>query len=238
MNFRVLSDLHLEFEDWKPTRPALYTDILILAGDIAPLNHKRLRPFLEWCADNHEHTIYVAGNHEFYHGQFPVGWDDLEVPAGVHKLEKQRIVIDGQGFCGATMWTDLCEPMDAHVARTSMNDYQVTYGAFGLLTVGETTEDHFKAVNFLKREVQPGDIVVTHHLPTYASVAKKYAGDALNCAFATENFELIEALKPAMWVHGHTHDPCDYRLGATRIVCNPKGYYNENFYFTRDGYVG
>jgi Icc-related predicted phosphoesterase len=88
-----------------------------------------------------------------------------------------------------------------------------------------------------KNYIQAGDIVISHHLPTYASVAKQFAGDSLNPAFATENFELIEATKPAMWIHGHTHTPCDYMLGATRVICNPKGYYDENFYFTRDGYV-
>jgi hypothetical protein len=29
-------------------------------------------------------------------------------------------------------------------------------------------------------------------------------------------------------VHGHTHSPFDYQVGATRIVCNPKGYSGEN----------
>lgn len=28
---------------------------------------------------------------------------------------------------------------------------------------------------------------------------------------------------PVLWVHGHTHVAVDYRLGSTRILCNPKG---------------
>ena len=27
-----------------------------------------------------------------------------------------------------------------------------------------------------------------------------------------------------LWTHGHTHHPFDYRIGSTRIVCNPRGY--------------
>jgi len=27
-----------------------------------------------------------------------------------------------------------------------------------------------------------------------------------------------------LWVHGHTHDPYDYVIGETRVVCNPRGY--------------
>jgi Icc-related predicted phosphoesterase len=153
-------------------------------------------------------------------------------------LEKERIVIDGQGYCGATLWTDLSNPQDEHIARFAMSDYTyVRTPQFNKLTPRDTTEDHFAAVEFYKSVVQPGDIVLSHHLPTYASVAKQYKGDSLNPAFATENYELIDALKPSMWVHGHTHTPCDYVLGATRVVCNPKGYYDENFYFTKDGYI-
>ena len=39
---------------------------------------------------------------------------------------------------------------------------------------------------------------------------------------------LIEERQPALWVHGHTHDSCDYRVGNTRVICNPRGYENEN----------
>ena len=27
-----------------------------------------------------------------------------------------------------------------------------------------------------------------------------------------------------LWVHGHTHDSADYTIGATRVLCNPRGY--------------
>ena len=27
-----------------------------------------------------------------------------------------------------------------------------------------------------------------------------------------------------LWTHGHTHEPFDYIIGSTRIVCNPRGY--------------
>lgn len=43
--------------------------------------------------------------------------------------------------------------------------------------------------------------------------------------------DVIEDGRPALWVHGHTHDSCDYELGATRIVCNPRGYEDENSAF-------
>jgi hypothetical protein len=27
-----------------------------------------------------------------------------------------------------------------------------------------------------------------------------------------------------LWTHGHMHDPFDYMIGTTRVVCNPRGY--------------
>lgn len=34
----------------------------------------------------------------------------------------------------------------------------------------------------------------------------------------------IAGTKVALWVHGHTHYNVDYKLGATRIVSNQRGY--------------
>lgn len=38
---------------------------------------------------------------------------------------------------------------------------------------------------------------------------------------------------PDLWVHGHMHNSVDYRVGATRVVTNPRGYagheINPNF---------
>ena len=31
----------------------------------------------------------------------------------------------------------------------------------------------------------------------------------------------------ALWIHGHTHDSFDYRLGATRVLANPRGYVQD-----------
>ena len=47
-------------------------------------------------------------------------------------------------------------------------------------------------------------------------------------AFVSDLSALIEAHRPALWVHGHVHNSSDYRIGDTRIVCNPHGYGNEN----------
>lgn len=35
---------------------------------------------------------------------------------------------------------------------------------------------------------------------------------------------LVAAAQPKLWIHGHTHESVDYRVGRTRVVCNPHGY--------------
>jgi Icc-related predicted phosphoesterase len=80
------------------------------------------------------------------------------------------------------------------------------------------------------REIRPGDIVVSHHLPHPQSVNIQFrAGLAsrLNPFFLCDCEALIEGARPAAWIHGHTHTPCDYVVGATRVVCNPIGYPRE-----------
>jgi Icc-related predicted phosphoesterase len=82
-------------------------------------------------------------------------------------------------------------------------------------------------VGELGREFDGPTVVVTHHLPALTSVAKRYANDQLNPVFASRLEDVIEKYRPELWIHGHTHVPCDYELFDTRIVCNPRGYPGE-----------
>jgi Icc-related predicted phosphoesterase len=47
-------------------------------------------------------------------------------------------------------------------------------------------------------------------------------------AFVSDLSELIEIYQPTLWVHGHVHNSSDYRVGNTRILCNPHAYGSEN----------
>jgi len=75
--FRLFSDLHLEFDNWRPSSPRNWDDVLILAGDIAELKSKQLYDFLSWATDEHDYVLYVPGNHEYYQGVYPDSWDNF-----------------------------------------------------------------------------------------------------------------------------------------------------------------
>lgn len=84
---------------------------------------------------------------------------------------------------------------------------------------------------FIENALQAGGptrrVVVTHHLPSAKSLDPRYAGEGDAC-YASDLEEIIGRLKPAAWIHGHTHKPSDYLIGKTRIACMPKGYGPED----------
>jgi 3',5'-cyclic AMP phosphodiesterase CpdA len=93
MKIRVLSDLHLEFQDWIP--PKSDADIIVLAGDIHVGVHgvgwaRRTFPLRP--------VVYVPGNHEFYGAHMGDLTEELRAQGrrlGVDVLDGQSVVIGG-----------------------------------------------------------------------------------------------------------------------------------------------
>jgi len=49
----------------------------------------------------------------------------------------------------------------------------------------------------------------------------------MNAFFVCDMASQVGEHQPKLWIHGHSHDRCDYRLGKTRVVANPLGYPSE-----------
>ncbi|MDA8114213.1 MAG: metallophosphoesterase [Acidithiobacillus sp.] len=75
--------------------------------------------------------------------------------------------------------------------------------------------------------LQGPTVVVTHHAPSFRSQHPRFAGSPISGGFCSNQEHHIQRWKPQVWIHGHVHDPMDYRIGQTRILCNPWGYPNE-----------
>ena len=70
-------------------------------------------------------------------------------------------------------------------------------------------------------------VVITHHAPHPRSLSvSPYSRSHLDAAYANDWEDLFE-LGVDLWVHGHSHAAVDYRIGTTRVVCNPRGYPGE-----------
>lgn len=233
MNLYVLSDLHTEFADFSP--PETDADVVVLAGDIGV----GLRG-VEWAARRFPHlpVIYVPGNHEFY--GYDIGLTgELKAAASdnIHVLNDDTLELDGVRFVGTTLWTDfkLYGEGEAWFARQSakklIEDFAAIKNGERRFTPEDSVELHESSnawlVGELEKEFDGPTVVVTHHLPESTSIAKRYANDPLNPAFASRLEDVIEKYRPKLWIHGHTHVPCDYELFDTKIVCNPRGYPGE-----------
>lgn len=231
MLIHILSDLHNEFTPFEP--PPTDASVVVLAGDIDRHTHG-----LEWARQvfGGRRIVYVRGNHEIYgahlHG-LAVEMRKRARELGIDYLDNDEAVIGGVRFLGTTLWTDfeLFGPENTstalRAAKGCMNDFAlIRYGSTGRFLPEQSVILHRAARAWLEKKLaEPFDgptVVVSHHCPSFASVAPQYQNDLLSAAFASCLDALVE--KADLWVHGHTHTSFDYELGRCRVLCNPRGY--------------
>jgi Icc-related predicted phosphoesterase len=233
MQLHILSDLHLEFAELQI--PETGADIVVLAGDI-DIGMKGV----EWAARTFPDTplIYVPGNHEYYRqdiNELRGSWKSA--PTGVHVPDNDLLEINGVRFLGCTLWTDfsLFGEVDAGFAiqraQQSISDFSLIRNGGQSFTPRDSVVLHEASRAWLQSELaldfDGPTVVVTHYLPAMLSVASRYVTDPLSPAFASRLEDLMEKYQPELWIHGHTHDSCDYLLANTRVICNPRGYPHE-----------
>jgi DNA repair exonuclease SbcCD nuclease subunit len=263
MKIALCSDLHLEFEDvdLKNTEGA---EVLILSGDIMVAEDlhshpeekvrvaamidsltrrqttaQRFRDFLARCSKEFPHVVYVAGNHEFYHGRWIESITHLREECAkfpnVYFLERDIKVINEVSFIGATLWTDCNkgDPLTLHALTDMMNDYRVIRNdehGYTRLRPAHSMYRHQQTLAYLKSvlpDMKDKRVVfVGHHGPSAMSTHPRYMNETLmNGGYRSELSEMIlDNPQIKLWTHGHMHDPFDYMIGTTRVVCNPRGY--------------
>ena len=91
-------------------------------------------------------------------------------------------------------------------------------------------EDHKKMMQYIPL-VMEGKfdrkfVVCGHHAPSKLSTHPRYKDETImNGGYSSDLSEFIlDHPQIKLWTHGHTHEPFDYMIGETRIVCNPRGY--------------
>ncbi|NDA79090.1 MAG: hypothetical protein EBY07_15210 [Actinobacteria bacterium] len=200
---------------------------------------ERYRKFLARCSAEFPHVIYVAGNHEFYHGKYPDAYNYLEAECqafnNVYFLEQGKKEIADVTFIGATLWTDMNggDRTTLLIVQEMMNDYRIVRNSnrnYARLTPSDTVVRHKNTLKYIESVINTDPnkkyVVVGHHAPSKQSVKPRYAEDIeMNGAYSSDLKNFITGYPQiALWTHGHTHDQFDYYVGNTRIVCNPRGY--------------
>lgn len=262
MKIALASDLHLEFETI--TLPNTEgAKVLILSGDICvahslhdhpidkPVPADAMKPgrnqsaaykyreFFNHVSAEYDYVVYVAGNHEFYHGRYPdaYNWlyEEMKRYDNIHFLDMDDITIDDITFVGGTLWTDMNknDPTTMQLIEGMMNDFRIirnsqrNYARFSPL---DAVVHHRETLEYIKSVVDSDTskkyVVVGHHAPTSLSIHERYRNEYyMNGGYYSDLSEFIlDRPQIVLWTHGHMHNPSDYMMGETRIVCNPRGY--------------
>lgn len=265
MKIKLVSDLHLEFSD--TDIPNNGCDVLILSGDILiaqdlhdhkrdfgrpadlpkeylwksgqmrPQKADRFRNFLQRCSDNFKHVVYVAGNHEFYHGKWYATIDYLHEECAyypnVYFLENKTKIIDDVPFLGCTLWSDLNKenPISMQMVSQLLSDHRLIRNdkqSYRRIHGKDTVDRHKESLAWLGQEVKKYNscVVVGHYGPSHLSIHPKYKHDFhLNGAYCSDLSEFIlDHPQIKLWTQGHTHHAFQYKLGNTTVACNPRGY--------------
>jgi len=233
MQIEIISDIHLTCDkdhgvDYLTSLvPEEKTQVLVLAGDVGEFHWwLRAKQYLDILCANYPHVLYVAGNHDYYGTTFPEGDERFRemdnLIENFHFLEREIFELDGKKFAGCSLWFK--EDPKSYLYEKWMSDFREIHDFKP--AVYERNEE---TVEFLRYDVpEDTDVVITHHMPSQRSVHRKYQGDTCNRFFLCAIDDVILNLQPKLWVHGHTHLSCDYQLGDTRVVCNPRGYPGKN----------
>ena len=254
MNITFVSDLHLEFgyQELPGGEVLILAGDICEARELTKCHHSTkllehtagTHPFSDFfnieCA-KYEKVFYVMGNHEHYHSRFDQTYDNLKriMPANVTVLEQELEEYKGVMFMGATMWTN-CNNSDNltfYHLKQMMNDYKVIKNyypyknVYHKLVPEHTFGVHVKTLEWFKLMLSMHRdkpfVVITHHAPSFLSVPEYFKHDTImNGGYASDLSEFIldnENIKT--WVHGHMHEAVDYKIGETRVIANPRGYY-------------
>lgn len=144
MKIAYCSDLHLEFDFLTLKNEG--AEVLILAGDICVSEDlveyssqsfmigtktQKIHEFFINTCKQFPYVIYVAGNHEHYHGDFKYTIPHLKKMLGYIKnlkiLDREVFTHQDVTFVGSTLWTDMnkMDPLTMHSIVRRMSDFHV-----------------------------------------------------------------------------------------------------------------
>ncbi len=240
MKLQLLSDLHLESEDFEP-QPAPGAELLVLAGDI-DTSWAGFERFAGWPVP----VLFVAGNHEFDGREVDEAWPALRdrvARLGWTLLECDSIVLtDRSGqrlrFVGTIRWSDFDLFGDARrdaamrAAAYFMRLMQSTRhgAAFDAAGVREESLACRRWLIDALQEPARGrwdkTVVVTHFAPSLRSADPRFGSQPGTASFCNADDDLLAHAD--LWLHGHLHCRHDYlvprgALPPTRVVSQARG---------------
>ena len=242
LRIQVVSDLHVDVEEAE-LRLAPGADVLVVAGDTCEGVEEGF-VWLRGMVPAPTPIVAVAGNHEHYRHVLPEQLARGRAAAAEHGitfLENEAAVIGGVRFFGCTLWTDFAlrgevwQSPDMAAARDNMNDYRriaMAKTPWRRFLPRDALAMHWQSRRWLEGALAAPfagpTVVVTHHAPSPRSLDAGRRPSSLDPCYASDLDALVAGSGAVLWLHGHTHQCCAYRLGGTRVVNNGHGYGGEN----------
>ena len=239
MRLQLLSDLHLETEQYDP-EPAPGAELLILAGDIDS-RWDALERFRGWP----QPVLFVAGNHEFDGRDLRTATMELRARCaslGITMLERESVVVvDAAGarirIVGTTRWSDFdlfgvagrAKAMRAGAYFMDLMQASVDgrpFDADAVRAEALVCRAWLEAELKRRRDGWDRTVVVTHFTPSVKSADPRYGARSGTASFCNADDDLLPYAD--LWLHGHVHCVHDYLVeragGPTRVVCNSRGH--------------
>lgn len=240
MKLQLLSDLHLETEDFDP-QPAPGAELLVLAGDI-DASWAGFERFAAWPVP----VLVVAGNHEFDGRELREAWPALRAHCashGLRLLQREATVIRAADGCrvrfvGATRWSDFdlfgaaqrerAERAAGYFLRLMAATRDgAPFDAAGVRDEGLACRAWLEqTLTELPQGRWDRTVVVTHFAPSFRSADPRYGRQPGTASFCNADDDLIP--RADLWLHGHLHCRHDYRIARggrapSRVVCQARG---------------
>ncbi len=227
-----MSDLHLDHdpaasERWLATlQPAPGVGALVLAGDCYSVatSHRSLVDRLMVLYPDAA-ILLVPGNHDYWRSsphdvaaRWEADFRGFEYSRVYLATEPMLLSLRGVEIFAGTLWYRRPRPGQ----EREFIDFKSSLPGLRpwVWDQQKLFEERFHAVG-------PDTVVVSHHLPTAKSTPPEFRGSPHDHFFMCDMLSAICERKPKLWLHGHTHTPCDYSVGPTRVVCHPRGYPHE-----------
>ncbi|KAK4103822.1 hypothetical protein N658DRAFT_493284 [Parathielavia hyrcaniae] len=260
MAVQILSDLHLEapkgYDIFKIVPKAPHLAFLGDIGTVAAHKEDFLN-FLTRQLHRFRTVLFVPGNHEAYHSNWPETLDILRafqkdarqnpslgefvlLDRGVFRVPNSNLVV-----LGCSLFSHV--PPESHMAVSlGLNDFFRTKE----WDVDAHNEAHRRDLAWLNAQVadlEASDVkiaIFSHWSPTLdaRAIEPRHAGSRISSAFSTDlsNEKCFRSGKVKLWAFGHTHYNCDFVVergdgaGPLRIMTNQRGYY----FAQADGFDG
>jgi predicted phosphodiesterase len=225
--FAICSDLHLDTHDVdvidkikkKLLMASKDVDYTIIAGDIVSDIIDRMHLVNAFLKDI-PNVIYVPGNHDFWNRGIDEVYlfFELQNIQAKHILNNEELTLEnGLKIFGGTMWFKEEPKMFERFGMWP--DFRFIKNRKSIFSENKDFVNKLGAVK--------PDVIISHHMPSPLSIAPEWLYENTNCFFLNNIENIVIEKAPKLYVHGHTHNPFDYFLHETRVVCNPFGYPGE-----------